>query len=45
MSKEINVIKDYDKGEVRLYVSSQSKKDILSFVTQLLKKLNEEEDI
>ncbi len=38
----INVIKKEDKDDVTIYVSSSSIKDTLSFVTQLLKKLDEE---
>lgn len=38
----INVIKEENKDEVTIYVSSSSIKDSLAFVTQLLKKLDEE---
>lgn len=40
----INVIKEENKDEVTIYVSSQSIKDSLTFVTQLLKKLDEEDE-
>lgn len=43
--KTINVIKDVDKGEVTLYVTSPSVQDILSFVTELMQKLNEDDDV
>jgi hypothetical protein len=38
----INVIKEENKDDVTIYVSSESIKDSLAFVMQLLKKLDEE---